>query len=401
MPEKTVVPKKPVPKKGFSAKEQRKINFSKRKFGGMHATSEDIEVGGCDLNCYDELMQILEENTLVLHNSKANYTDAVQVVGRKCVALFRVDGQPNTILIHNQNIICDHRVFTVDHTTGQVNLVQQLELKVRFVSNLNPTMIMVSEIASGMIYFYKLREISEHMANMTNPYELHTHIKILKIRQSLCFVSMMQRTYFSDSDDEFYAVTSYNHLHRVKLHLKNPHKAVERVKLNFHNNKVLDYRQANDEFLVVLFEERLEILCAKSLNKEVKFSEFLAHPQKKLMLATGFDLVTKAAIFIQTKQGVSVCDMNIKNAIGPVLGCDEEQWEGWGQLRESMWVVLKNKQTGEVVFKEYHYQGKEIQCLDFSTSTKIISSLQHPASNTKADEIEGIYLDVNTIQLFD
>lgn len=139
-------------------------------------------------------------------------------------------------------------------------------------------MIMISEFKSGRIYFYKLRELNEHLVNAKDPYELHTHMRILKIHSVRAHVTMMQRAYFSSSDDEFYAVTSKHHLHRVKMHLKNPRKAVERVKLNFHNHTVLDYRQANDEFLVVLFEERVEVLCAKSLNKEVKFSEFLSHP---------------------------------------------------------------------------------------------------------------------------
>lgn len=60
-------PKQP-PKCGFTQKERRKLNFNRRKMGGMHGTSEEIEIGGCDINQFDELLHILEDDTMVLHN---------------------------------------------------------------------------------------------------------------------------------------------------------------------------------------------------------------------------------------------------------------------------------------------------------------------------------------------
>lgn len=56
MPEKVNKPKQPQTRHPYGKYEKRKQLFNKRLYGGMHATSEEVDIGGCDISVYDELL---------------------------------------------------------------------------------------------------------------------------------------------------------------------------------------------------------------------------------------------------------------------------------------------------------------------------------------------------------
>lgn len=97
------------------------------------------------------------------------------------------------------------------------------------------------------------------------------------------------------------------------------------------------------------------VISTTNLPGSLKLDMVFTTPQTRILLDPDFDLITHAGFFLRGNEGLNVSDVNIRNSLGPVKGCEGSHLQPEGQLPVTGWILFKDLETNTLLLKDVHY----------------------------------------------